>query len=203
MSRLEVRHGNAGPEGGPIRETMGMWRKRKKLSVVVSIAFLSVTGVVAEEFELNWSTIDAGGGSSAGETYRIGGTIGQPDAWNASSNGYQLTGGFWDGIGEEDTGTPTPTFTPKATSTFGPTETPTGTMIPLTPTSTGTQVVPTPTATPIPGDTNADGLVDERDAFFFFQWWQESVNDANLRCDVVRDDRIDEKDLLQLMRHWK
>ena len=49
------------------------------------------------DYELSWSTIDGGGGTSAGGTYSLSGTIGQPDAaWSASGD-YELLGGFWPG----------------------------------------------------------------------------------------------------------
>jgi hypothetical protein len=48
-------------------------------------------------YELNWSTIDGGGGTSSGGAYVLTGTIGQPDAaWSAGGN-YELLGGFWPG----------------------------------------------------------------------------------------------------------
>src|SRR5262249_29717070 len=45
---------------------------------------------------IDWYKISSGGGSSAGGTYQVSGTIGQPDAGLAMSGGkYSLTGGFW------------------------------------------------------------------------------------------------------------
>ncbi len=46
-------------------------------------------------YELSWSTIDGGGGVSAGGTYIIRGTIGQPDAAYSEDGQYELLGGFW------------------------------------------------------------------------------------------------------------
>jgi hypothetical protein len=49
-------------------------------------------------YDLSWSTIDGGGGTSSGGGYELTGTIGQPDASapNAMAGGtFQLTGGFW------------------------------------------------------------------------------------------------------------
>jgi hypothetical protein len=46
------------------------------------------------KYELSWSTIDGGGGTSAGGQYRVTGTIGQPDAGTMSGGGYILNGGF-------------------------------------------------------------------------------------------------------------
>ncbi len=49
-------------------------------------------------YDLTWSTIDGGGGNSAGGGYQLAGTLGQPDAGAALSGGvYSLSGGFWGG----------------------------------------------------------------------------------------------------------
>jgi len=57
------------------------------------------------QLAVDWSTIDGGGGTSAGGAYTVSGTIGQPDAaWPIDQNGfpvhstggnYTLVGGFW------------------------------------------------------------------------------------------------------------
>jgi hypothetical protein len=46
-------------------------------------------------FELKWSTIDGGGGTSTGGVFSVSGTIGQPDAGTATGAGYQLRSGYW------------------------------------------------------------------------------------------------------------
>jgi len=51
----------------------------------------------SDTYDLNWYTIDSGGGSSSGGGYSLGGTIGQPDAGTLSGGGYTLNGGFWSG----------------------------------------------------------------------------------------------------------
>jgi hypothetical protein len=48
-------------------------------------------------YDLSWSTIDGGGGSSSGGQYALTGTIGQADAGAASGGSYTLSGGFWGG----------------------------------------------------------------------------------------------------------
>ncbi len=49
-------------------------------------------------YDLSWYTIDGGGATfSAGGSYLLGGTIGQPDAGSMSGGSYQLNGGFWGG----------------------------------------------------------------------------------------------------------
>jgi len=47
-------------------------------------------------YDLSWSTIDGGGGTSSGGPYTLSGTIGQPDAGGPMVGGsYSLVGGFW------------------------------------------------------------------------------------------------------------
>jgi hypothetical protein len=69
------------------------------LLLVIAVAVLGVFSAFAlEGYTLDWWTVDGGGYTfSAGGSYSLGGTIGQPDA-GASSNGtYTLAGGFWGG----------------------------------------------------------------------------------------------------------
>jgi len=49
------------------------------------------------QYAIDWSTIDAGGGTSTGGVYSVTGTVGQPDASVTTMTGgpYSLTGGFW------------------------------------------------------------------------------------------------------------
>jgi hypothetical protein len=50
------------------------------------------------QFVISRFTIDGGGGTnSAGGTFALGGTIGQPDAGLLSGTGFTLAGGFWFG----------------------------------------------------------------------------------------------------------
>lgn len=51
-------------------------------------------------YDLTWSSVDGGGGTSTGGSYSLSGSAGQPDASGdtALSGGtYALTGGFWAG----------------------------------------------------------------------------------------------------------
>ena len=65
-------------------------------------AILGVGATLAQTgggYDLTWSTIDGGGGSSAGSGYQLSGTLGQPDAGaTLSGGGYSLSGGFWGGV---------------------------------------------------------------------------------------------------------
>lgn len=49
-------------------------------------------------YDLGWNTLDAGGVTPAiGGSYRLDGTVAQPDAGPLSGGAYTLTGGFWGG----------------------------------------------------------------------------------------------------------
>src|SRR5437870_10255476 len=49
-------------------------------------------------FDLSWHTIDGGGGTCAGGTFEMSGTIGQHDAGGPLTGGtFELVGGFWPG----------------------------------------------------------------------------------------------------------
>jgi len=49
-----------------------------------------------QNYSIDWSTIDGGGGTSTNGQYSISGTIGQSDAGPTMTNGqYSVTGGFW------------------------------------------------------------------------------------------------------------
>ena len=52
-------------------------------------------GARAQDYSIDWSTIDGGGGTSTGGVYSVSGTIGQPDAGAMSGGNYTLQGGFW------------------------------------------------------------------------------------------------------------
>ena len=51
--------------------------------------------LASAQYLVDWSTIDGGGGTSAGGDYTLTGTIGQPDAGTMSGGSFTLTGGFW------------------------------------------------------------------------------------------------------------
>lgn len=54
--------------------------------------------VNAQNYSIDVFTIDGGGGTSAGGTYAVSGTIGQPDAGAMSGGNFSLLGGFWGGV---------------------------------------------------------------------------------------------------------
>jgi hypothetical protein len=49
----------------------------------------------AQNYSVDWFTIDGGGGTSTGGVYSVTGTIGQPDAGHLSGGNYSIDGGFW------------------------------------------------------------------------------------------------------------
>jgi hypothetical protein len=79
-----------------------MMRKWKKIIlfvifVVVLALFASglSTAFAQSGYQINWWTVDGGGGESAGGGYTLKGTIGQHDAGYLEGEGYSLRGGFW------------------------------------------------------------------------------------------------------------
>ena len=62
------------------------------------LLLLNLRSTQAEDFAIDWYTLDGGGGTSSGGAYTLSGTIGQPDAGQLSSGSYTLDGGFWGGI---------------------------------------------------------------------------------------------------------
>ena len=64
---------------------------------IMICAGLSIPCAWASQYQIVWSTIDGGGGTSSGGPYSLTGTIGQPDAAYSEGGGYELLGGFWPG----------------------------------------------------------------------------------------------------------
>jgi hypothetical protein len=65
----------------------------------VSVALLSCAAPASAAFHISRFTIDGGGGSSAGGTFALTGTIGQPDAGLLVGSSFAISGGFWFGGG--------------------------------------------------------------------------------------------------------
>src|SRR5712671_1514754 len=65
-------------------------------TLITAFLLLVPCAVHAQNFAIDWFTIDGGGGTSTGGVYAVSGTIGQPDAGPAMTGGsYSLVGGFW------------------------------------------------------------------------------------------------------------
>jgi hypothetical protein len=64
----------------------------------LAVMFLVATMALAaraQNYSLDWYSIDGGGGASTGGVYTVSGTIGQPDAGHMSGGNYTVDGGFW------------------------------------------------------------------------------------------------------------
>ncbi|MDQ6631805.1 MAG: hypothetical protein M3Y82_08605 [Verrucomicrobiota bacterium] len=79
----------------------------------------AVSSLPAQSYSIDWFTIDGGGGSSAGGTYSLSGTIGQPDASQQPMTGgnFSLVGGFWSLVAVQTPGAPLLTITLTSTNT--------------------------------------------------------------------------------------
>jgi hypothetical protein len=63
---------------------------------ILACAAIFASAASAQNYSIDWFTIDGGGGISTGGVYTVNGTIGQPDASGPmTGGGYSLTGGFW------------------------------------------------------------------------------------------------------------
>jgi hypothetical protein len=77
--------------------------RSRRISIMAAVAALFITAAFAQEFsgggsfDLSWNTIDGGGGASAGGSFEVAGSIGQPDASSVAlaGGGFELAGGFW------------------------------------------------------------------------------------------------------------
>ena len=70
-------------------------KRNKTISWVLALVVTAVSAH-AQSYSINWHKIAGGGGVSAGGTYQINGTIGQPEASGIMTGGnYSVTGGFW------------------------------------------------------------------------------------------------------------
>jgi hypothetical protein len=74
--------------------------KTPRRQLAAAMAILSALAVShAQNYTIDWSTVDGGGGTSTGGVYSLSGTIGQPDAGTMSGGNYTLAGGFWGVLG--------------------------------------------------------------------------------------------------------
>jgi hypothetical protein len=64
----------------------------------VCVVLVGALPAWAQLYAINWSTIDGGGGPSAGGSFSLNGTVGQPDAGARSGGAFTLSGGFWPGV---------------------------------------------------------------------------------------------------------
>jgi hypothetical protein len=83
-------HKPSASNGGRLRPQN--WRLLLALPLFVAAAFTAP----AQSFSIGWFKIAGGGSTSAGGTFALRGTIGQPDASAPLTSGqFALRGGFW------------------------------------------------------------------------------------------------------------
>ena len=81
------------------------------------VLFLT-TNVLAQNYSIDWFTVDGGGGTSTGGAFSVNGTVGQPDAGHLSGGNYAIDDGFWGIIASVQTpGMPPLTITRTSTNT--------------------------------------------------------------------------------------
>ena len=72
---------------------------KMKYLFCITLAALTLERTASAQFDINWFSIDSGGGTSAGGQFVVNGTVGQPDAAHALTGGlFKLQPGFWSGI---------------------------------------------------------------------------------------------------------
>jgi hypothetical protein len=65
-------------------------------TMIMTLGLLFTMSVAVDAYEIDWSTLDSGGGTSGAAGYVLSGTIAQPDAGvPLTGQGYELIGGFW------------------------------------------------------------------------------------------------------------
>jgi hypothetical protein len=67
----------------------------KKLLLLSLFAWSLPLSLGAQNYSINWFTIDGGGGASSGGAFTVSGTVGQPDAGQMSGGNFTVAGGFW------------------------------------------------------------------------------------------------------------
>ena len=65
--------------------------------LILILATFVFASVAFADYQIVWSTIGGGGGTSSSRQYKLTGTIGQPDASYSASGNYELWSGFWTG----------------------------------------------------------------------------------------------------------
>jgi hypothetical protein len=77
--------------------------------VLLAMAAVPAHAQSGGAYSLDWSTLAAGGATFAtGGSYRMGGSIGQPDGGSLAAGAYRLQGGFWTPAVTRTVGVPTP-----------------------------------------------------------------------------------------------
>jgi hypothetical protein len=71
----------------------------KVLVVIMLVALLLIAARMMDPaiYQIDWWTVNGGGGVSSGGSYSLSATIGQADAGTLSGGEFLLAGGFWGG----------------------------------------------------------------------------------------------------------
>ena len=64
---------------------------------MIALTVLLAASSAHAQFQIDWFTIDGGGGASTGGAFSLTGTIGQPDAGKAAGAPFDADCGFWGG----------------------------------------------------------------------------------------------------------
>jgi hypothetical protein len=73
--------------------------RRIVASLINSLLAAFCTSAAHAQYALDWFTLDGGGGTSAGGTYALSGTLGQPEAGPGLIGGsFAVQGCFWPGV---------------------------------------------------------------------------------------------------------
>jgi hypothetical protein len=84
---------------------ISMTRRIRCLAPLCIAACLLATSASAQDYTIDWWTIDSGGDMlTTGGDFELSGTIGQHDASSSAmtGGGYTLVGGFWAGVVEDE-----------------------------------------------------------------------------------------------------
>ena len=85
----------------------------------LALLLLATVSARAQNYAIDWFTIDGGGGKSTGGVFSVSGTIGQPDAGKMSGGNFSVDGGFWGIVAAVQTpGAPLLTITRTTTNTM-------------------------------------------------------------------------------------
>ena len=80
-------------------------RRRGIALLGTTLLSLAAAGVALSqsggEYDLSWSKVTGGGGTSAGGSYLLTSSIGQPLAGQVQGSGYVIESGFWGGAAME------------------------------------------------------------------------------------------------------
>jgi hypothetical protein len=93
------------------------YRMRTSL-LLMALVLGAGMSALAQNYTIDWYTVDGGGGTSTGGVFTVSGTIGQPDAGTMTGGNFSLQGGFWGIVSAVQTpGSPLLSVTLTATNT--------------------------------------------------------------------------------------